>query len=71
MSAQIMDLGDIMAQILFMIAAQCQTGEKCTINSIGCMFWVHVPKQQATIKVEYHVNENPLKDSEKNNICWS
>ncbi len=23
------------------------------------------------IKVEYHANENPLKYSEKDNICWS
>ncbi len=23
------------------------------------------------IKVEYHANENPLKYSEKNSICWS
>ncbi len=23
------------------------------------------------IKVEYHANENPLKKSENNSICWS
>ncbi len=24
----------------------------------------------AVVKVEYHVNENPLTNSEKNGICW-
>ncbi len=23
------------------------------------------------VKVEYHANENPLKNSEQNSICWS
>ncbi len=23
------------------------------------------------IQVEYHANENPLKNSEKNSMCWS
>ncbi len=24
-----------------------------------------------SVKVKYHANENPLKCSEKNSICWS
>ncbi len=24
-----------------------------------------------TLKVEFHANENPLNNSEKNSICWS
>ncbi len=32
---------------------------------VNCLF------KHRTLKVEYHANENPLKDSEKNSICWS
>ncbi len=38
-------------------------------NNYACLsFWYYM---ECLLKVEYHANENPLQNSEKNSICWS
>ncbi len=39
------------------------SGQYCMLFTLGLY--------QDNVKVDYHSNENPLKISEKNSICWS
>ncbi len=41
------------------------------IKVYGCPIKYMVCDTICLINVEYHANENPLKNSGKNSICWS